>query len=311
MSGARPQRIVWNGVRGGPFDLDDDGAYKAWRERKLAAYPRTIENLTVEIADAAALTPAEHAAICERCALANMAVYRLAGPPRDERAQRAAVLALGPQLGLTAVEDHRSRDGDGLVAIEVVESGGRLGYIPYTSRPIAWHTDGYYNFHGPGHAVQAMLLHCVRDAEGGDNRLLDHEIAYIRLRDEDPAHIAAMMHADAMAIPENVEPDGKVRPENVGPVFYIDPRSGALGMRYTARTRSIRWREDAATQRAVAALARILAEEPLTLTTRLRPGMGLICNNVLHDRTGFTPGASGGRLIYRIRYHGLIARSPT
>ncbi|MCC2106676.1 MAG: hypothetical protein KDJ40_03395, partial [Hyphomicrobiales bacterium] len=78
-----------------------------------------------------------------------------------------AVLALGPQLGLTAVEDHRSRDNDGLVAIEVVETGGRVGYIPYTSRPIAWHTDGYYNFHGPERAVQAMLLHCVRDAEGG------------------------------------------------------------------------------------------------------------------------------------------------
>ncbi|MCC2106675.1 MAG: TauD/TfdA family dioxygenase, partial [Hyphomicrobiales bacterium] len=120
-------------------------------------------------------------------------------------------------------------------------------------------------------------------------------------------HIAALMHPEAMSIPENVEPDGKVRPVNVGPVFYIDPRSGALGMRYTARTRSIAWREDAATQRAVAALTRILVDEPLTLTTRMRPGMGLVCNNVLHDRTGFAEGSGGGRLVYRIRYHGLIA----
>ena len=304
MTGASLQKVESNR---GPFDLGDDLSYRAWRERKLAAYPRSIHELVVEIADPAALTPTEHAAIRERCARANMAIYVLTGAPRDERAQRAAVLALGPQLGLTAVEDHRSRDNDGLVAIEVVETGGRVGYIPYTSRPIAWHTDGYYNFHGPERAVQAMLLHCVRDAEGGDNRLLDHEIAYIRLRDKDPAHIAALMHPEAMSIPENVEPDGKVRPVNVGPVFYIDPRSGALGMRYTARTRSIAWREDAATQRAVAALTRILVDEPLTLTTRMRPGMGLVCNNVLHDRTGFAEGSGGGRLVYRIRYHGLIA----
>lgn len=306
MSGA--SLIEAAGSRGDPLDLEDDVAYRAWRERKLAAYPRTIDELVVGIADPAALTPAEHAAIRECCARANMAVYALADDlSRDEAEQRAAVLALGPRLGLTAVEDHRSRDGDGLVAIEVAESGGRLGYIPYTTRPIAWHTDGYYNYHGPDRAVQAMLLHCVRDADGGDNRLLDHEIAYIRLRDEDPGHIVALMHPEAMTIPENVEPDGKARPVNVGPVFYIDPRSGALGMRYTARTRSISWRDDAATQKAVAALARILADEPLTLTTRLRPGMGLVCNNVLHDRTGFTSAGSAGRLLYRIRYHGLVA----
>ncbi|MCB1525779.1 MAG: TauD/TfdA family dioxygenase [Rhodoblastus sp.] len=307
MTGASLQRAEVVASGGSPFALDDEGAYRAWRERKLAVYPRSVEELFVDIADPAALTTFEHAAIRERCARANMAIYILAGTPRDEKAQRAAVLALGPQLGLTAVEDHRSRDNDGLVAIEVVETGGRLGYIPYTSRPIAWHTDGYYNFHGPERAVQAMLLHCMRDADGGDNRLLDHEIAYIRLRDEDPAHIAALMHPEAMSIPENVEPDGKVRPVNVGPVFYIDPRTGALGMRYTARTRSIAWREDAATQRAVAALSRILVDETLTLSTRMRPGMGLVCNNVLHDRTGFAEGSGGGRLVYRIRYHGLIA----
>lgn len=306
MSGA--SLIEPAGSHGDPLDLEDDVAYRAWRDRKLAAYPRTIDELVVEIADPAALTPAEHAAIRERCARANMAIYTLAGGrSRDEAEQRVAVLALGRRLGLVAVEDHRSRDGDGLVAIEVVESGGRLGYIPYTTRPIAWHTDGYYNYHGPGRAVQAMLLHCVRDAEGGDNRLLDHEIAYIRLRDEDPKHIVALMHPEAMTIPANIEPDGKVRPVNVGPVLYIDPRSGALGMRYTARTRSISWREDSATRKAVAALARILADEPLILSTRLRPGMGLACNNVLHDRTGFASAGSAGRLLYRIRYHGLVA----
>ena len=36
-----------------------------------------------------------------------------------------------------------------------------------------------------------MILHCVRPArQGGDNRLLDHEMAYIALRDADPASCA-------------------------------------------------------------------------------------------------------------------------
>jgi len=79
-------------------------------------------------------------------------------------------------------------------------------------------------------------------------------------------------------------------------------------MRYTARTISIEWRRDAATQAAVAALTRILAAPtPWTLQGRLEPGMGLVCNNVLHDRSGFTETAERRRLLYRARYHERVA----
>jgi alpha-ketoglutarate-dependent taurine dioxygenase len=288
----------------GLFLTGDESAYRAWREQKLACYPASVKDILVDVADLARVTPAEHDAIVAACGRANMAIYR--APPTDEGATRAALRAFGDRFGLRAVEDHRSAGADGIVSIEPVESGGRLGYIPYTDRPIAWHTDGYYNFHGPGHCVQAMLLHCVRDApDGGENRLLDPEIAYIRLRDRDPALIAALTAPDAMTIPANVETDGRVRAENVGPVFFVDP-SGALGMRYTARTRSIAWRDDGATRRAADALKEILADDPMTLRVRMRPGEGLICNNVLHDRSGFASSGQDRRLLYRIRYHGRI-----
>ena len=153
--------------------------------------------------------------------------------------------------------------------------------------------------------MRAMLLHCMRPAgEGGVNRLLDPEIAYIRLRDSDPGHIEALMHPEAMTIPASVEANGRVRPENVGPVFYVDPRSGALGMRFTARKRNVAWRDDPATRAAVAKLEAILREDPLIVETRMEAGQGLICNNVLHDRTGFAPSndAGRGRLLYRVRY---------
>ena len=215
------------------------------------------------------------------------------------------LILFGRAFGLVAIEDHRSAEADGIVRIEVVDQGGRLGCIPYTDKPINWHTDGYYNFHGPDRAVRAMLLHCMRPAaKGGVNRLLDPEIAYIRLRDSDPGHIEALMHPDAMTIPASVEANGRVRPENVGPAFYVDPRSGALGMRFTVRKRNVAWRDDPATRLAVAKLEAVLHEDPLIVEARMEAGQGVICNNVLHARTGFAPSkdAGRGRLLYRVRY---------
>ena len=295
-----------NDSAGTQFDLLDDAQYARWRDAKLANYPTKVEDLVVELHDLAAPTVAEIGAIRALHARANMAVYACRKLVGDEQAQRQGVLAFGAQLGLRVAEDHRSREADGIVRIELADSGGRAGYIPYTNRAIAWHTDGYYNYHGPDRAIFAMLLHCARDAAGGENGLLDHEIAYIRLRDEDSGHIEALCDPQAMTIPANVEADGKVRPANVGPVFFFEPRSARIAMRYTARTRSIEWRDAPRVKAAAAALGRILASEPLVLRTKLEPGMGLVCNNVLHDRTGFETSSREGRLLYRVRYHDPI-----
>ncbi|MEJ2125212.1 MAG: TauD/TfdA family dioxygenase [Alphaproteobacteria bacterium] len=292
----------------GPFSLDNEAEYSCWRDAKLASYPRTVDELLISIGVLAAPSQNEHAAVLDLCKRANMAVYQTGAVGRDAEAVRPALRALGAAFGLRAAEDHRSAEADGIVAIEVASAGGRLGYIPYTTRPISWHTDGYYNFHGPENCIPAMVLHCVRDAaEGGVSTLLDSDIAYIRLRDRDPALIAALMHPEAMTIPPGEEAGGRPRPANTGPVFYVAPQSGALGMRYTARKRNIEWRDDAATTRARAALEEVLADDPLILRHKLQPGQGVICNNVLHTRTAFADGEGAGRLLYRVRYHERIA----
>jgi hypothetical protein len=127
-------------------------------------------------------------------------------------------------------------------------------------------------------------------------------MAYILLRDENPSYIQALTQGDAMTIPARTETDGVARPDQSGPVFSTDA-GGHLHMRYTARTRSIAWKTDTATQNALAALERLLATPtPWTLRGRLEPGMGLVCNNVLHDRSGFSNSAQQQRLIYRARY---------
>jgi hypothetical protein len=293
----------------GPFDLNDSASYRQWREKKLDSAPRRLEDILVPLDDPRALTAGEREALLQRCATANMAIYtsNTVGDADKEIPRR-----LGAQLGLHRLDSHWLTDDDAISPISVrgaEERGERKEFIPYTDKPIKWHTDGYYNL--PERTVRGLILHCVQRAEsGGENQLLDHELAYILLRDENPDHVRAFSQADAMIIPPRNDENGEARAAQPGPVFSVDG-AGFLHMRYTARTISIEWRNDAATLAAVAALSRILvASTPWTLHGRLEPGMGLICNNVLHDRSGFVDSPQRRRLLYRARYHERIAARP-
>lgn len=289
-------------------DLSDDDAYRAWRDAKLAAHPATAADLVVEVADPAALSGAEHAALADRLARCNMAVY--AAPPAPALA-RSGLRAFGRRFGLERLDANMLSDDDGITPLAVAEGGTRTRYIPYTNRPLTWHTDGYYNT--ADDQVRAILLHCVRPAaEGGANALLDHEIAYILLREADPAHVEALSRPDAMTIPANAEEGQTPRPDSVGPVFSVRA-DGRLHMRYSRRKTNIVWSPDPAVQAAVAALEALLdSASPYILRTRLEAGQGLICANVLHNRTRFEDAGAGtdaGRLLYRARYHDPIRLS--
>lgn len=287
-----------------PFDPDDDRAYRAWRERKLADFPARAEDLIVEVNDPRALSEREHAELLRRVRRANMAIY---ASRVTDAADKDIPRRLGAQFGLTRLDSNLLADEDAVTSITVTPGKSGRGYIPYSNRRLLWHTDGYYNT--AAQRVRAFVLHCVAPAAvGGENGLLDHEIAYIRLRDENPDHIRALMAPDAMTIPANEE-SGENRAAVSGPVFSVDTGTGALHMRYTARTRSIVWKDDAPTRAAVQALARLLADDsPDVFRFRLAAGQGLLNNNVLHNRTEFRDGAGANerRLIYRARYYDRI-----
>jgi len=284
------------------FDLESRRAYEVWRERKLAHAPRSARELVVAIRDPLRLSAEERDALLVRCARANMAVY--AAPPLQQfhlGPAKEVARALGAQLGLATLDTNYLADDDGFSPITCSEGGTRGEFIPYTNRPIRWHTDGYYN--PPERTIRAMVLHCVQRAEtGGENRVLDHEIVYLQLREAHPAHVRALMAPDAMTIPARTEGDSEARADQTGPVFTVDA-DGSLRMRYTARTRSIVWKGDAATQAAVAALERLLEDNPYTLRLHLEPGMGLVCNNVLHDRAAFADSPERKRLLLRARFY--------
>ncbi|MBN8778786.1 TauD/TfdA family dioxygenase [Thiobacillus sp.] len=285
-----------------PFDLGNESGYRAWRDARLAAYPRRIDELVVSLDDPRHLTADEADTLEACCARANMAIYSASHLPA---ADKSIPHRLAQQLGLSRLEGNYLADEDGLSSITPAsdEDGSVRGdFIPYTHKPINWHTDGYYN--ALDRRILGMTLHCAQDAEsGGENALLDHEIAYIQLRDASPDYVAALMQPDAMTIPARMDEDNVARPEQSGPVFAVDPDAGFLYMRYTARTRSIVWKNDAVTQAAVKTLADILASSEYILTARLSPGMGLICNNVLHTRSAFSDSPGHRRLLYRGRYY--------
>ena len=286
-----------------PFDLNNTDAYLRWRDHKLSNAITRTDDLIVEINDPRSLNKSEHAALLERCQRSNMAIYASQIKDADENMVRQ----FGLQFGLTNLDANWLAGEQGITRVTVcVEDGQRQAYIPYTDRAIKWHTDGYYN--PPERQIRGMILHCVQSAgQGGENRLLDHEMAYLMLRDSNVDFIRALSAPDAMTIPERTDEYGVARIAQAGPVFSIDPIRGHLHMRYTARTRSIVWKQDTTTSAAVAALEKLLASDlPHIHRTRLESGMGLLCNNVLHDRAEFSDDPSHPRLLYRARYHSRV-----
>ncbi len=285
-----------------PFDLNNPTAYQSWREQKLTNHPSNLEQLLVEVRDPCCLTPAEHGAILDRCRRANMAIYT---SPTGEDPGTHIVRDLGRQFGLERLDHNPGADEDAISALSVQSDAYHRHYIPYTNRPIAWHTDGYYNT--PERQIHSMVLHCVQPAaEGGENDLLDQEMLYIMLRDHNPEYIRALMHPRAMTIPPNLVDGVETRPERSGPVFSIRPDE-RLHMRYTDRSRSIAWRDDPLTTEAVAFLkGQLHTPGPWHFHGKLQAGQGLVGNNPLHTRTGFEDGEHP-RLLYRARYYDRIS----
>ena len=296
-----------------PFDLANTSAYLRWRQWKLDTAPRQAADLLVPVNDPRTLTEREVMDIAKICRQSNLAFY--AAPPSIGE-DKAIPVRLGAYFGLNRLDANWLADEDGVSSITPGQDSTRQDFIPYTERAIRWHTDGYYN--PPARQIRGMVLHCVRPAEnGGENAVMDHEIAYILLRDENPDFVRALSGHRAMSIPPRIDEAGEARAEEAGPVFSADPDSGDLHMRYTARTRSIVWHDDALTRDAVGFLQNLLDEPPKTCPwiyrLRMAPGMGLICNNVLHDRAGFSDPAGATpaqrRLLYRARFCDRIVQT--
>lgn len=288
------------------FSFDDTAnqAYDRWRDWKLSAYPLETQALITEVENPFELTVNEKESLYLSCLRTNMAIYTI--KYRCDFADKNILANMGHSFGLHQLDSNLCADSDSITSLKHVVDGNKRGYIPYSNLKLSWHTDGYYNL--PEEQIRGVILHCVRPAAvGGVNALLDHEMLYIHLRDTDPAYIKALIQPTVMTIPANIEDGVEIRPAQTGPVFSFDKKTQSLHMRYSARKRNIEWTDDAVTRKAVEEIDDFLSgDSPWIVHHRLEAGQGLICNNVLHNRTAFEDSPEQQRLIYRGRYFDRI-----
>jgi hypothetical protein len=287
-----------------PFLLTSVNEWAIWRQKKLDKQLKSIDELRVLVDDPGAPTAAEATQLCRRCDHYNLALFRT--DPHRMSAERIFI-TLCAAVGLHLIDRNIEAAESGVSAIAATP-GADPRYIPYTNRQLSWHTDGYYN--AADRQIKSWALYCVRQSlSGGESELLDHELLYLIMRDEEPAMISALMQPDVMTIPANLEHGREIRPASIGPVFAVDD-DGRLRMRYSARSRNILWKNDRQTRRAVGFMHDLLSTRNAPIIRyRLRPGEGIISNNVLHRRSSFEDGeaAEHRRLLWRARFYDAVS----
>lgn len=287
----------WNTKYPERFNLDSAEDYKKWRDEKLAAYPKSISELVVELGDMTALTAGEKGKIRELVELANMCIYT-AG---SAELSMDSLLALGRQLGVSDTDKARRHSNSD----ELTSSGILNSAVPFTTRQIHWHTDATY--YGSDKTIQALFLLCNRPAvEGGNNKVLDNEVLYILLRDNDPDALRVLMNKNCFKY-KNPK-TGEIAEDLGGKVFWTNA-DGNLCHRFSFRKMDMAWSEDGDIKAARTVLeSMIQAESEYVIEGRLESGLGLISNNVLHTREKLVDSddAAQKRLLFRARFYDRV-----
>ena len=287
-----------------PFNLSNLDGFKRWFEDKLDKYPQKLENISIDIDNPLQLTNSEKNRIIELVNKTGIVHYRL-----KENIQPDILKQFAAGLGVVHLDENpHSDESVSIITDKTDETEKKAGeYIPYTPNRIQWHTDGYYN--PPEKQIYSFVLHCYRPAlTGGENDLIDNEIIYGMLRNEDPEIIRALMQPDAMTIPANDDKDVTTRPDSVGPVFLSRP-DGSLHMRYTARKRHIIWKDEI--RWAVEKLEEKMESlNEFYFSGKLSAGEGIISANSLHRRHGYHDDPENKRIYFRARCYDIITTRP-
>jgi len=255
--------------------------YVNWRatrleiENQLQVTPVGLSTHLSDNTDEAAL-----AAICNHVDETGYALYEWIDAADDIN---KSVKHLHTELCLTQ-SDHGIVADEGSLSLLKDMSGSERGkFIPYTSRAMGWHTDGYYN--DQHNTVRCFTLHCISPASsGGELSLIDDELLFIALNDEDPDLVALLSHPKAMTLPANKDNLGHDRPDRCAAVFSCHS-DGCLVSRFTTRTKNIHWRNEETFAAAVRATEVLNTMQHHT--TRLTAGQGIVTRNILHRREAF------------------------
>ena len=279
-----------------PFILENQTEYISWRDKKLSLYPKDIESLSISF-DFEDIDINKITQLKKIVKDYNFAIYNFSAQVSDEKLQEFCV-----QLNLMSSVSNLLADQNGISSItdnsSLVQKKSNIEYIPYTNKPLNWHTDGYY--HPLDSTVKSFLLHCNEPAQkGGENLLLDHEILYIFLRDHNPDFIDVLMQENIMEIPKNKNSGSSS--SSIGPVFYIDTEN-FLNMRFTSRQQNIIWKKDDMIKKIKDYISSfILDDDKYIFKLLLKKNQGYLANNILHKREGYLDGENK-RLLKRLRF---------
>ncbi|MFV2031582.1 MAG: TauD/TfdA family dioxygenase [Gammaproteobacteria bacterium] len=294
-----------------PLSPSNRSDFDTWSKSKLSLYSSDrIERLceATEISPDGPFQPRQLANLQQNFSDFNFGLYRI---DDTDHFDLAALSRLGRRFGLSQLDANLCAEDDRITIITDCSDAQnrdkqRQRYIPYSNRAMGWHTDGYYN---PQHQrVRSFILHCAQPAaKGGSNRFMDPDIAYILLRQENPAYIKALTMPDVMRIPENSGAEGCLRSETATSVFQFSSDYRILDMRFSQRKKNVIWRDDAVTQEALACLNELLdSNSRWHIDYHLNAGEGIVTNNVLHRRDAYQDDADHKRVFYRARYYSRV-----
>ncbi|MCY4150472.1 MAG: TauD/TfdA family dioxygenase [Gammaproteobacteria bacterium] len=280
--------------------------FLSWKKQKLNGYGAEYTNTPVNIADPFRIREDEYNHLVEQVQRRNFVLYRL-NPEYSESPQ--AIMALCRQLGLVSTigNPESGKNHISCITDRTQDPENFSRYIPYTTKPLNWHTDGYY--YPENRKVRSFVMHCVNPAEsGGENSLIDHEMLYIQMQEQAPDLIACLSLPDTLKIPENIDQGQTLRDAFEGPVYSLD-ENDHLYMRFTQRKHHIIWKQDPKVSQAIETLNALLSGPLLgKMTILLAKGEGILCNNIVHCRHAYTDSESKKvkRLLYRIRFNERI-----
>ena len=258
-----------------------------WAEEKEKNIPRNINGILVNIHDINNVKTSEITKIKETINKYNSCIYS----SKIALKSNTDLLKFVESVGMRTY-DCNNIESSKITTITPLENN-KINYIPYTDKSLNWHTDGYYD----KKSIFSWLLHCVNPAtQGGENYLLDHELAlreYVFSNDD----IDDLMAGDALTIPESKDTS---RSEISTYVFSFKNQYKKLHMRFSMRKDNIGTSAKASV--AVTKLKKIIENDcaKYSLTYKLQKNEGIITNNILHGRKAFKDDMVKRRLL-RIR----------
>ena len=245
-----------------------------WAEEKEKNIPQNSDGILVNIHDINNVKPSEIAKIKETIYKHNSCIYS----SKIALKSNTNLLKFVELVGMRTY-DCNNIDSNEISTITPLQNS-KINYIPYTDKPLNWHTDGYYD----KKSIFSWLLHCVNPAtQGGENYLLDHELVlreYL-LRNDD---INNLMAEDALTIPASKDTS---RPEISTYIFSFKNKYKRLHMRFSMRKDNIG--TSAKASPAIIKLREIIEDDcaKYSLTYKLQKNEGIITNNILHGRKAF------------------------